>query len=973
MKLDMEKVSAYELHQQKSLTDIHSEGYYLVHKKTGAKVVVVTNDDSNKVFYIGFRTPPRDSTGVPHIIEHSVLCGSEKFPLKDPFIELAKGSLNTFLNAMTYPDKTVYPIASCNDKDFQNLMDVYMDAVLHPNIYKEQNIFRQEGWHYEMTSPEDDLTVNGVVYNEMKGAFSSGDSVVERGIMNALYPDTPYSNESGGDPEVIPELTYEQFLDFHSTYYHPSNSYIYLYGDMDAAEKLEWLDAEYLSHYEKLELDSSIPKQSAFEVPVKKELSYSISSGESEENNTYLSYNWSVGTALDPLQYVAFDILSYALLTSQGAPVKQALIDAGIGEDIYGGYDSGILQPTFSVIAKNANAEQEEEFEKIIRDVLAAQVRDGINKTTLLAAINGAEFKFREADFGRIPKELMLGLQMMDSWLYDGEQPFLHMEELRMYEELRQKLKTGYFEELVQTYLLDNPHAVKLCVVPKKGLNAQREQALQEKLNRYRDSLSTEEIDRLIEDTKNLEIYHETPSTKEELDTIPLLSRDDMKKVSDPYSNVEEKVGQIPFLWHDYDTNGIIYLDYLFDVRHIPEELVPYLSVLKMYLGRLDTKDYPFVDLMNEINLYTGGISADVMVVAVTEGEREYEAKFEIRIRTLEANLTKAMELAKSIMTDTLFEDEKRMYELLAMTKSRLQSDLREGGSVAAMRRAMSYFARREKYNDLLAGIGQYRLLEELVSSYDAKKDDLKATLRGLMEQILQPSNLTVNCTCERSGFDLVKANAALIADGLFADTEKAEQTLTLPGQVNEGFMDASQIQYVALAGNYNKSGVPYQGALRVYKCIMNYEYLWQNIRVRGGAYGCGTGSWRTGDVAFYSYRDPNLTKTLEVYRGVADYLRSFDVDERDMTRYVIGAFSEMDAPLTPLSMGRRSLTAYLSGTTYEMLQQERDEVLATDQAAIRGLAPLMDAVLEDAYLCAIGNEEKLQEESEVFDHLEVL
>ncbi|MCC8150656.1 MAG: insulinase family protein [Lachnospiraceae bacterium] len=971
--MDMEKVSAYELCQHKSLTDIHSEGYYLVHKKTGAKVVAVTNNDPNKVFYIGFRTPPRDSTGVPHIIEHSVLCGSEKFPLKDPFIELAKGSLNTFLNAMTYPDKTVYPIASCNDRDFQNLMDVYMDAVLHPNIYKEQNIFRQEGWHYEMTSPEDDLTLNGVVYNEMKGAYSSGDSVVERGIMNALYPDTPYSNESGGDPDVIPDLTYEQFLDFHATYYHPSNSYIYLYGDMDAAEKLAWLDAEYLSHYEKLELDSSIPVQPAFDAPVKKELSYSISSGESEKNNTYLSYNWSVGTALDPLQYVAFDILSYALLTSQGAPVKQALIDAGIGEDIYGGYDSGILQPTFSVIAKNANAEQEEEFERIIRNVLAAQVRDGINKTTLLAAINGAEFKFREADFGRIPKGLMFGLQMMDSWLYDGEQPFLHMEELRMYEELRQKLNTGYFEELVQTYLLDNPHAVKLCAVPRKGLNAQKDQALQEKLNQYRDSLGAEEIGRLIEDTRKLEEYHETPSTKEELDTIPLLSRDDMKKVSDPYSNVEETAGQIPFLWHDYDTNGIIYLDYLFDVRHIPEKLVPYLSVLKMYLGRLDTKDYPFVDLTNEINFYTGGISADVMVVAVTEGEREYEAKFEIRIRTLEANLTKAMELAKSIMTDTLFEDEKRMYELLAMTKSRLQSDLREGGSVAAMRRAMSCFTRREKYNDLLAGIGQYRLLEELVSSYDAEKDDLKAAMRSLVEQIMQPSNLTVSCTCERSGFDLVKANAALIADGLRADTEKTEQTLTLPDRANEGFMDASQIQYVALAGNFNKSGIPYRGALRVYKCIMNYEYLWQNIRVRGGAYGCGTSSWRTGDVAFYSYRDPNLSKTLEVYRGVADYLRSFDVDERDMTRYVIGAFSEMDAPLTPSSMGRRSLTAYLSGTAYEMLQQERDEVLTADQKAIRGLAPLMDAVLEDAYICVIGNEEKLREEAGIFDSLEAL
>ncbi|MCD8323623.1 MAG: insulinase family protein [Clostridiales bacterium] len=972
MKQNLDRTDAYEIRQHRDLADIHSEGYYLVHKKTGAKVVVVANEDPNKVFYIGFRTPPADSTGVPHIIEHSVLCGSEKFPLKDPFIELAKGSLNTFLNAMTYPDKTVYPVASCNDRDFQNLMDVYMDAVLHPNIYREPNIFRQEGWHYEMTAPEDDLTINGVVYNEMKGAFSSGDSVVERGIMNLLYPDTPYGTESGGDPDVIPELTYEQFLNFHSTYYHPSNSYIYLYGDMDAAEKLEWLDREYLSKYDRLEPDSAIRRQPAFSAPVRKEMTYSISQGESEEDHTYLSYSWSVGTALDPIQYIAFDILGYALLTSQGAPVKQALLDAGIGDDIYGGYDSGIQQPMFSVIAKNANPQQEEDFVRIIFETLSDQVKNGVNRTTLLAAVNGAEFKFREADFGRIPKGLMFGLQMMDSWLYDENQPFLHMDELRVYEELRSRIETGYFEELIQTCFLENSHAAALCVKPEKGLNAKKEQTLRTKLNAYRDSLSREEIDRLIAETQKLEEYHATPSTKEELDTLPLLSMDDMKKVSDPYSNVAETAGDIPILWHDYDTNGIIYLDYFFDVRHIPEEEVPYLSILQLFLGKLDTEDYPFVDLANEINLYTGGISADVMVTSGV-GERDYEAKFEMRIRTLGANLTKAMELAKSILSGTLFEDEKRMQELLAMAKSRLQSDLREGGSVAAMRRAMSSFARREKYNDLLSGIGQYRVLEQLTADYENQKEGLKATLQSLMSRILRTDGLLVSCTCRRDGLDQVKANAELIRSGLSEEKPGTAQTIALPARANEGFMDASQIQYVALAGSYAETGMPYRGSLRVCKTLMNYEYLWQNVRVRGGAYGCGIQSWRTGEIVFYSYRDPNLGRTLEVYRDAADYLRNFEADDRDMTRYVIGTFSEMDAPLTPVSQGRRSLTAYLTGVTYEMLQQEREEVLAADQESIRALADLFDAALADPSVCVIGNEEKLKEESEIFDNLEVL
>ena len=430
MKPELSQLNAYEIREEKRLDDIHSDGILLVHKKSGARICVMSNEDVNKVFYIAFRTPPKDSTGVPHIIEHTVLCGSKKFPVKDPFIELVKGSLNTFLNAMTYPDKTIYPVASCNDKDFQNLMDVYLDSVFSPNIYKEQNIFRQEGWHYELNSPEDELTLNGVVYNEMKGAFSSADGVLDREILRSLFPDTPYSNESGGDPQVIPELTYEAYLDFHRQYYHPSNSWIYLYGDMDVVEKLKWLDQEYLSNYDRINVDSAIPEQAPFTEPVEHEIPYSISSTDSTENNTYLSCNWAVGNNLNREQYIAFDILDYALLSTQGAPIKQALLDAGIGTDIYGGYDSSSYQPVFSIVAKHANASDQKRFVQIIRKVLQEQVENGINKKTLLAAINGSEFKFREADFGRFPKGLMFGLQIMDSWLYDENAPFLHIEEL---------------------------------------------------------------------------------------------------------------------------------------------------------------------------------------------------------------------------------------------------------------------------------------------------------------------------------------------------------------------------------------------------------------------------------------------------------------------------------------------------------------------------------------------------------------
>ena len=451
--MSIKDLQTYEIITEENLSGIQTRGTLLRHKKSGARVLLMENDDPNKVFSIGFRTPPSDSTGVPHIMEHSVLCGSKNFPAKDPFVELVKGSLNTFLNAMTYPDKTVYPVASCNDKDFQNLMHVYMDAVFYPNIYQHEEIFRQEGWSYRLESPEGKLSYNGVVYNEMKGAFSSPESVLDRVVLNTLFPDTSYANESGGDPEEIPKLTYQQFLDFHRTYYHPSNSYIYLYGDMDMGEKLRWLDEEYLSGFEKMDVDSRIKYQEPFEEMVEKRIPYSIASDESLEDNTYLSYNKVIGTSLDRELYLAFQILDYALLSAPGAPLKKALTEAGIGKDIMGSYDNGIYQPIFSVIAKNANLSQKEEFLKVIGEVLQELVKNGIDRKALEAGINYHEFRYREADFGSYPKGLMYGLQILDSWLYDDTKPFIHIDVLDVFEFLKEKLDTGYYENLIQRYL----------------------------------------------------------------------------------------------------------------------------------------------------------------------------------------------------------------------------------------------------------------------------------------------------------------------------------------------------------------------------------------------------------------------------------------------------------------------------------------------------------------------------------------
>ena len=598
--MSIRDLNQYEIIKDEDLQDVKCHGYLLKHKKSGARLVLMEADDDNKVFSVGFRTPPEDSTGLPHILEHSVLCGSDHFPVKDPFVELVKGSLNTFLNAMTYPDKTMYPVASCNDKDFQNLMHVYMDAVFYPNIYKHEEIFRQEGWSYKLDSEDADLEYNGVVYNEMKGAFSSPEGVLDRVVLNELFPDTAYANESGGDPDVIPNLSYEQFLAFHKKYYHPSNSYIYLYGDMDMEEKLIWLDQEYLSKFDVAEIDSRIAYQEPFTKMKEVEMPYSVASEEPLEDNTFLSYNKVIGTSLDKELYVAFEILDYALLSAPGAPLKKALLEAGIGKDILGSYDNGVYQPIFSVVAKNANPEQKEEFVTLIEKLLTDMVEHGIDRKALEAGINYHEFQYREADYGRYPKGLMYGLQIMDSWLYDENEPFMHIQALDTFAFLKKQMNTGYFENLIREYLLNNEHGVIVTLKPERGRTARMDKELHDKLQAYKAGLSKEEIAELVERTKALEIYQSEPSDAEALATIPVLKREDISREIAPIYNEEMKLAGIPMVFHEIDTNGIGYIDIMFDMSEVPEELLPYAGILQGVLGIIDTENYEYGELFNE-------------------------------------------------------------------------------------------------------------------------------------------------------------------------------------------------------------------------------------------------------------------------------------------------------------------------------------------------------------------------------------
>ncbi|MDD3413894.1 MAG: insulinase family protein [Lachnospiraceae bacterium] len=971
--MKLQDIKAYEVVEEREVADLNSKGYLLKHKKSGARVLLLSNDDNNKVFSIGFRTPPADSTGVPHILEHSVLCGSKDFPVKDPFVELVKGSLNTFLNAMTFPDKTVYPVASCNDKDFRNLCHVYMDAVFYPNIYQREEIFKQEGWHYELETPEDKITYNGVVYNEMKGAFSSPEDVLDRVTYNSLYPDTAYALESGGDPEVIPNLSYQEFLDFHGKYYHPSNCYIYLYGDCDMAERLMWLDEKYLSHFDEITVDSEITLQKPFEKMVEVKKSYSITEEESLEDQTYLSYNVVIDTSLNKELYLAFQIIEYSLLAAPGAPLKQALIDKNIGKDIMSTYENGIYQPYFSVIAKNTNVEAKEEFMNTIREVLLSQVQNGLDKKALEAGINYYEFKYREADYGSYPKGLMYGLQAFDSWLYDDTTPFMHIEANDTFAYIKSQIDKGYFENLIEKYLLDNPHSSIVMIVPEKGLTAKKDAKVESKLKEYKATLSKEQIEKLVEDTKALEKYQEEPSSPEELKTIPLLKIKDIDRNAEKYINDKHVINDTVYLHHNIFTNGIGYLGLLFDMKNIPMELIPYAGLLKNILGLVNTENYAYGDLFNEINRYSGGIHCNIATYADAHVLGEFVAKFEVRAKMMADKTDFIFKMIEEILFTSNLEDGKRINEIIAMMKSRMQMSLTSAGHSTTALRALSYFSNTSYFTELVSGFSFYRLVEEIEADFENKREDVVCKMKEVLTYLLCEDNLMIDFTGSEEAFSLLQNQVEKLKEKL--NKEKlAHCKFDFPlEQKNEGFKTASQVQYVAMAGNYRTKGLPYTGALKVLRVIMGYDYLWNNIRVKGGAYGCMNSFTRIGDSYFVSYRDPNLEKTIAIYEKAAVYLESFSADEREMTKYVIGTISDMDVPLTPKSKGIRSLTAFLGNLTYKDAQKEREEVLNVTKNVIKGLAPYAKAVISENNLCVIGSEEKIKEQSQLFKTVENL
>ncbi len=971
--MELKDLKAYEIIEDRQIKDLSSRGIRLRHKKTGAKIVLLSNDDENKVFYIGFRTPPEDSTGVAHITEHSVLCGSRKYPVKDPFVELAKGSLNTFLNAMTYPDKTVYPVASCNDADFQNLIDVYLDAVFYPNTYENESIFRQEGWHYEFDD-EGKLIINGVVYNEMKGVFSSPDDVLSREVMNSLYPDSIYGVESGGDPIYIPDLTYEQFLDFHRAYYHPSNSYIYLYGNMDMAEKLDYIDREYLSKFDKRKIDSEIKDQPAFKERKKVNVKCSLAEGENARDNTFFALNYTYGEATDRELYLALSIIDYALITGTGAPLKKALTEKGIGNEVYSVCENGIKQPFFSIIAKGVETSQEKEFIETVENVIEDIVKNGFDKKSLLAAIVKSEFKYREADFGHYPKGLMYGLKALDSWLYDENKPFVNIEILDLYDKMKKNVDTGYFEKLLKAIFIDNSHSSLVVLTPELGLSEKKDAELADKVAAYQSSLSDSELSAIKEKFEKLRAFQEQVDTRENLEKLPLLKRSDLKAEAEDFSNKEFEIDGVKALRHDYNTNGISYLSLMFCIDELPGDLYPYLSILTSALGQIDTDKHNYTDLNNELNLVSGGCSVIKTAFPSEEDIEKFRQFTCVNVKYLYQNAADVMGLVKEFLFESHLDDTVRLYEILAENRSQIQSSMISAGHSVALGRAFAGISTIDRIGEITSGIDFYRFISDIVDNYDSRKEVLVRKLKETALCVFRPENLFVDLICEgEEGISSLRGQIGSLKDALYTEEVRKERFRPELLKGSEGFMTAGQVQYVCRAGSFVTKGLKFTGALSVLKTIMGYNYLWENVRVKGGAYGCFSSFARSGLCAFVSYRDPNLEGTVKIYENAADAVANFEADERTMTKYVIGTFSGFDIPLTPSLKGARSLGAYMNGTTYEIIQRVRDEARNCTVEDIRKCADIIKAFMSDEKLVVVGSSAKIKENSELFDHVENL
>ncbi len=947
------------------VAELNGEAVIYEHEKTGGRVLSVINKDENKTFGISFRTPPENSTGLPHILEHSVLCGSKKYPVKEPFVELLKCSLQTFLNAMTYPDKTVYPVASPNEQDFRNLVGVYLDAVFFPNL--TPNTLMQEGWHYV---PEEDgtLSYKGVVFNEMKGAYSSPDSLLYECTQNSLFPDVTYGLDSGGNPEVIPELTFEEFMDFHSKYYHPSNAYAFFYGDDDPEHRLKML-AEYFEQFDKIDPKSEIGIQAPFEKPVSLEKKYAAS--EDSDQKAMFTLNFGIGRERDAMADLELSILEEILIGLPSSPLRKSLNDSGLGEDLAGvGLENELRQLYFSTGLKGIKAEDAPKVEELIFSTLKDLAAKGVDNDDVEAALNTIEFHLRENNTGAYPRGLSVMITAMTSWLYDGH-PLEYIRYEKPLAELKARLEKGekVFEPLIEELFLNNNYRSSVLMIPDSEVGPEREAREKDRLAKARAAMDDETYKSIVKKAEELQAEQEAPDAPEDLASIPRLKVEDLDREGKEISFVEKK----NLLFHDLDTNGIIYLDLAFDFAGLDDRLIPYIPIFGRALLQTGTKSTDFVTMTRRMAAKTGGISPGTIVTPV-QGSNETCSRFVLRGKATAEHANELMDILAELLLEASLDNKERIRQLVLESKARKEQSLVPSGHIMAATRMKARFNETGLINELMNGISGLEFLRDLAKRIEDDFESVVTDLEEIRSKILNKANLLSNITVDGKTFGDIEPVLEGMVSRLPAGECKTAQRNLLPFSKAEGLCIPAQVNYVAKGANVFEHGYEYSGAAHVISRYLRTGYLWDKVRVQGGAYGSFSMFDRTsGSLSFVSYRDPNLTRTLDTYDGVSGYLNSLEINTDELEKAILGGIGEIDSYQLPDAKGYTSMVRYLSREDAEFRQSIRDQVLGCSEQDFRDFAQAAQSVADHGDIVVLGSKKAMQESGLDLDLVDVL
>lgn len=977
------QLHGFTLQEEQYISEYGSQVMLYRHDKTGAQVISVVNDDENKTFGATFRTPVANSKGTPHILEHSVLCGSRKYPIKEPFVELMKGSLNTFLNAFTYPDRTCYPVASTNLQDFYNLVDVYLDAVLHPNCIKDPRIFAQEGWHLELDNPSDPLTFKGVVFNEMKGVYSSPDSVNARITQNVLFPDNSYSQDSGGDPRTIPDLTFEEFKAFYESYYHPSNARFWFYGDDPPEQRLAVLNA-YLDEFEARQVDSTVVGQRLFTEPkhIVDRYAAGLDGEEQGDSKTFVSVNWLLSEdQLDLETELALGFLNYLMLGTSASPLRKALDESGLGESIIGGgVEDELRQPVFSIGLKGVKEEDAAKVEALVFKELERLEKEGFSATSIEAAINTIEFSLRENNTGRFPRGLSLMLRAMSCWIYDRD-PFRPMKWKDDLESFKARLGSGedVFGPLIRRYLLDNSHRVTVELRPDNALGQQIEKEEEERLKKVRESMSPSDLEAVVTSTQELKQRQETPDSPDALACVPSLSLSDIpKEISKVPTSISTSTDGITTLKHDLFTNDVLYMDIALDLTPVPMDLLPLVPLFCRSLTQMGTATESFIELTERIGCKTGGIGISPFVTSV-KGTPAPVGYLMIRGKAMADKAKDMLDIVKDVLTSARLNDRERFRQLALETKSGLEAGIIGSGHSFAGTRLDAQRSVAGFVAEKMGGVSYLEFIRTLVQRVEDDWEGVQADLFRIRDHLLQRRGSLVNLTGDEA--TLTKASESF---GEFWASIPQQSVITNNAQQWSGFLTPqnealtvpTQVNYVCKAANlYEDAGYQLSGTSYVINKLLGTTWLWDRVRVSGGAYG-GFSDFDThsGMFTYSSYRDPNLLKTVDVYDGTVDFLRQLDLTSEELNKSIIGTIGDIDAYQLPDSKGRTAFMRHILGITDEERQQRRDEVLSTGMKDFREFAEVLAAVKDKGHVVAVTSAERAaaanKERSEFFQNI---